>query len=278
MKEITDARAENRTQFFQLYVNQDRNVTKNIIKMAEEYGCKALFVTVDAPCLGKREKDMRHKFTAEAPDMGKKVNGDNIEKNRNQGTAKSISSFIDPSLNWNDLEWIRSVTDLPIVLKGIQCAEDALLALHHGVQGIVISNHGGRQLDCARSAIEILAEVMDALNSVNGKDKMEVYIDGGIRRGSDIYKALALGAKAVGVGRPMIYGLAAFGVPGVQKVIQILKEELEMTMRLMGTTSIDQITPRSLILRNISDHFVPSPVDHLSNSVYIPIKKIQSKL
>lgn len=124
--------------------------------------------------------------------------------NQDKGTSKYISSFVDPSLNWDDLTWLRGLTKMPIVLKGIQTPEDAVLAARHGCAGIVVSNHGGRQLDFSPSPIELLPEIMDALR-VEGLDKnFEVYIDGGIRRGSDIFKAIALGAKGVGIGRPSL--------------------------------------------------------------------------
>jgi L-lactate dehydrogenase (cytochrome) len=147
--------------------------------------------------LGHREKDMRAKYSMEGP-----ANVDEqLGVNQDEGTSKYVSSFIDPSLNWYDLIWLHGLTKMPIVLKGIQTPEDAVLAARHGCAGIVVSNHGGRQLDFSPSPIELLPEIMDALR-VEGLDKdFEVYIDGGIRRGSDIFKAIALGAKGVGIGR-----------------------------------------------------------------------------
>jgi L-lactate dehydrogenase (cytochrome) len=271
LDEILAARAPGQVQFFQLYVNADRKLTEQLIRRVEAGGCKALVLTVDAPRLGRREKDMRTKMQIAAPDLiGKKKT---IKKlNRDQGTARAISAFIDPSLCWKDLAWIRSVTSLPIVLKGIQTAEDALLAVEHGVSAIILSNHGGRQLDFARSGIEILPEVMGALRSAGVADAMEVWIDGGIRRGTDIFKALALGAKAVGIGRPFLYALAAYGQEGVEHAMSLLAGELEMAMALSGAPSIESITERMVSIETLSQHVGAVPPDHLSARSYIPMK------
>ncbi|KAL1917337.1 uncharacterized protein VTP21DRAFT_4993 [Calcarisporiella thermophila] len=236
LDQMTDARQPGQTQFFQLYVNQDRSATEKLIRQAEKKGCKALFVTVDAPQLGRREKDMRMKYSEAPPDIQSESTVD-----RSQGAARAISSFLDPGFCWEDLKWIREITSMPLILKGVQCGEDAVLAVQHGVQGIVISNHGGRQLDFARSGIEVLPEVMSALRAHNYQNRLEVYVDGGIRRGSDIFKAIALGAKAVGVGRPFLYAMSTYGVEGVVRAIQLLRGELEMTMRLCGCRSISDI-------------------------------------
>ncbi|KAI8393581.1 FMN-dependent dehydrogenase-domain-containing protein [Radiomyces spectabilis] len=197
--EIVDAKLPDQTQWLQLYVNSDRNVTKKIVTYAESRGVKGLFITADAPQLGRREKDMRQKYSQEAPD---ELSDSDIP--RNEGAARAISTFIDPSLSWADIPWFRSITKMPIIIKGIQTAEDAVIAAKCGCQGVVLSNHGGRQLDFAPSSIEILAEVMEALKKEGLDQGFEVYIDGGIKRGSDIFKALALGAKGVGIGRPAL--------------------------------------------------------------------------
>jgi L-lactate dehydrogenase (cytochrome) len=265
LEDMVAARQPGQVQFFQLYVNSSRKITEELIRRAEKGGAKALFITVDAPQLGRREKDMRNKFTANEANV-QKEKGTAVD--RNQGTARAISSFIDPSLSWKDLAWFKSITTLPIVLKGVQCGEDAILAAKHGVAGIVVSNHGGRQLDYCRSAIEILPEVMDALRSVGAEKKLEVFVDGGVRRGSDIFKALALGAKAVGIGRPTLYGLASYGQEGVEKVVTILRDELDMTMKLMGTPAVSDVKPEMVTIRNLADHFVPAPKDFLSATTY----------
>eukprot|EP00854_Cymbomonas_tetramitiformis_P019902 gene19902-23809_t len=202
LEEMTAARHPDQVQFYQLYVSSDRQRAADMVRCAEVAGCKALFITVDVPVPGRRETDMRCKGVA-ATLAGT--------------TVASSATFYDPKLSWADIAWFRSITTMPIVLKGIQAGEDAVQALHLGVDGIVVSNHGGRQLDGTRSTVQVLAEVMEALRSLPGRSKMEVFVDGGIRRGTDIFKALALGAKAVGIGRPVLYGLGAFGQDGVEQ-------------------------------------------------------------
>ncbi|ORY38183.1 FMN-dependent alpha-hydroxy acid dehydrogenase [Rhizoclosmatium globosum] len=204
LDEMLDARVVGQDTWFQLYVNGDREVTRKVVKRAEERGCKGLFVTVDAPSLGRREKDMRLKYSSSVSDIQEKNNGSNV--NRNMGAARAISSFIDATLSWPDIEWLGSITTMPIVLKGIQTGQDAVRAAYLPcVKGIVVSNHGGRQLDTCRSGIQILPEVVAALKSVGLRDRLEIFLDGGVRRGADIFKALALGAKGVGIGRPSLY-------------------------------------------------------------------------
>merc|ERR1719395_2702 len=261
MDEMHAARAEGMTQWWQLYVNKDRDLTKDVVQKAERLGFKALHITVDAPQLGRRERDMRNKAK-----MAANVQTRQKEKiPTSQGTTRAISSFIDPSLQWSDMPWFKSITKMPIILKGIQTGEDAVLAYEYGMDGMVVSNHGGRQLDFARSGIEMLEECMEALHSIGADlDKFTVLVDGGFRRGSDLFKALALGPKGAGIGRPSLVGMAAYGEEGVDKVLQIFKDEMEMHMRLMGTPTIADITPKMVITRNLKDHFSPSPIDYLS--------------
>ncbi|CAG8593460.1 17203_t:CDS:1 [Funneliformis caledonium] len=272
LDDMTNARGEGQIQFFQLYVNRNRSITQKVVQAAEQKGCKALFITVDAPQLGRREKDMRVKFVDAPPDVQ-----DEKDLRRDQGAARAISSFIDPSLNWKDLEWFRSITKLPIVLKGIQTSEDAILAAQYGCDGIVLSNHGGRQLDFARSGIEILPEIVEALKKEGLYHKIEVYVDGGVRRGTDIFKAIALGAKAVGIGRPLLYAMASYGQAGVERALQLLRDELEMAMRLTGAKTLDDIRPEMVDIKNLTDHvFIPK--DYLFTNVYDkPVPK-KSKL
>jgi L-lactate dehydrogenase (cytochrome) len=162
---------------------------------------------------------MRVKFVDDAPDV---QSGNQIH--RTEGAARAISSFIDASLSWDDIPFFQKVVGgrAKIVLKGIQCGEDAVLAAKSGVDGIVISNHGGRQLDTSRSSIEVLKEVTSYLKESNLNDRLEIFIDGGIRRGTDIFKALAMGAKGVGLGRPFLYAMSGYGQPGVERMIVIL--------------------------------------------------------
>ncbi|KAI8089057.1 FMN-dependent dehydrogenase-domain-containing protein [Halteromyces radiatus] len=264
--EIVDAALATQSQWLQLYVNADREVSKKFVQHAEKRGIKGLFITVDAPQLGRREKDMRQKYDQDAPD---EIERNHTEVNRNEGAARAISQFIDPSLCWDDIAWFRTITKMPILIKGVQTAEDAVLAAKAGCQGVVLSNHGGRQLDFAPSAIEILAEVMDALRAECLLDNgFEVYVDGGIRRGSDIFKAIALGAKGVGIGRPALYAMSSYGVEGVDHLLQLYKNELEMVMRLMGVRTLKEITRSMVDIRNIKDHYVANPTDYLAHHAY----------
>lgn len=263
--EIVDAKRDDQVQWLQLYVNKDREITKRIIQHAEKRGCKGLFITVDAPQLGRREKDMRSKFA----DTGSNVQatgGDNVD--RSQGAARAISSFIDPSLSWEDIPWFLEVTKMPIILKGVQRVEDVIRAISVGVHGVVLSNHGGRQLDFARSGVEVLAEVMPELRRLGLENKIEIYIDGGIRRATDIIKALCLGAKGVGIGRPFLFAMSAYGLPGVDRAMQLLKDEMEMNMRLIGATTVDELTPDMIDTRGLSMHTASVPGDTLSLSAY----------
>lgn len=157
---------------------------------------------------------------------------------------------------------------MPIILKGIATAEDAILAYESGVQGIVLSNHGGRQLDTSRSGIEVLVEVVSALR-LRGyfpSPNFEIYVDGGVRRASDVLKAIALGAKAVGVGRPFLYAFCAYGQDGVERAIQIFREEFEMNMRLLGARTLDELVPEMVDASALTSHFVSTPQDNLFNS------------
>ncbi|KAL4985203.1 FMN-dependent dehydrogenase-domain-containing protein [Aspergillus falconensis] len=268
--EIVDARRGEQVQWLQLYVNKDRAITKKIIEHAEARGCKGLFITVDAPQLGRREKDMRSKFS----DVGSNVQasgGDQVD--RSQGAARAISSFIDPSLSWKDIPWFQSVTKMPIVLKGVQCVEDVLRAVEAGVQGVVLSNHGGRQLDTAPSGVEVLAQVMPILRERGWENRIEIFIDGGVRRATDILKALCLGAKGVGIGRPFLYAMSAYGQPGVDRAMQLLKDELEMNMRLIGAQKIEDLNPSMVDVRGlVGGHSASVPADTLSLGAYDPLQ------
>ncbi|KAF3901936.1 hypothetical protein ABW21_db0208111 [Orbilia brochopaga] len=265
--EIVDAREDTQIQWLQLYVNKNRAITKSIVQHAEKRGCKALFITVDAPQLGRREKDMRTKFE----DNGTSVQSSSGEAlNRSQGAARAISSFIDPSLNWRDIPWFRSITKMKLVLKGVQRVEDVIKACEAGVDGVVLSNHGGRQLDTAPSGIEILAATMPILKEKGLDKKLEIFIDGGIRRASDIVKALCLGAKGVGIGRPFLYAMSAYGLPGVDRAMQLLKDEMEMNMRLIGAPSIADLDDSMVDTRAVALHSTPIE-DALSLKAYDPL-------
>lgn len=193
---------------------------------------------------------------------------------RNEGAARAISTFIDPSLCWADVPWLRSICKVPLVLKGIQCGEDAVRAANAGCDGIVVSNHGGRQLGTCRSGIEILEEVMRDLRLTGLDKKVAVYMDGGVRRGADIFKALALGAKGVGMGRPFLYAMSTYGQEGVERLLDLLQEELEMVMRLNGVNLISEITGSFVITNDLSRSRCSQ--DSLSIAVYEPLKPLAS--
>ncbi|KAK7704925.1 hypothetical protein SLS64_008273 [Diaporthe eres] len=264
--EIMDAAEGDQVQWMQLYVNKDREITRKIVQHAERRGCRALFITVDAPQLGRREKDMRSKFD----DAGTSVQSGQQTDN-SQGAARAISSFIDPALSWKDIPWFKSITKMPIILKGVQRVEDVLRAVEAGVQGVVLSNHGGRQLDFSRSGVEVLAETMPRLRELGLQDRIEVFVDGGVRRATDIIKALCLGAKGVGIGRPFLYAMSAYGFEGVDRAMQLLRDEMEMNMRLIGCTSVDQLNPSLVDTRSLFNHGNGVPADNLAWSTYDPL-------
>lgn len=269
--EIVDARQGDQVQWLQLYVNKDRTITERIVRHAEARGCKGLFITVDAPQLGRREKDMRVKFSDEGSNVQKSGGG---PVDRSQGAARAISSFIDPSLSWKDIPWFQSITKMPIVLKGVQRVEDVLRAVELGVSGVVLSNHGGRQLDFARSGIEVLAEVMPVLRERRWEHKIEIFVDGGIRRATDILKTLCLGAKGVGIGRPFLYAMSTYGIDGVDRAMQLLKDEMEMNMRLIGASSLADLSPDMVDIRGLlSGHHATVPTDTLGLGVYDPLSQ-----
>ncbi|KZP10658.1 hypothetical protein FIBSPDRAFT_872351 [Athelia psychrophila] len=267
--EIVDAAVPGQSQWLQLYVNTDRVVTKRIVQHAEERGIKALFITVDAPQLGRREKDMRQKYEAEGPAEQTRAGGD---VDRSQGAARAISSFIDPGLSWKDVAWFKSITKMPLILKGVQCWEDALEAYDQGLAGVVLSNHGGRQLDFARSGIEVLVEVVAHLGEKRGlrfpNEKFLLFVDGGVRRATDVLKAVALGATAVGVGRPFLYAFSAYGTEGANRALQIFKDEFEMNMRLLGAPTLKDVVPTMVDASNVHTHIVAVPGDNLYNNNY----------
>jgi len=271
LDEMLAARQPGQQLFSQLYVNPERSRSEEYVAKLEANGVKALFVTVDAPQLGRREKDMRNKFSQQGSD----VQGDDEDEgevDRSQGAARAISSYIDPGLCWDDVPWLKKITKMKVLLKGVQCGEDAVMAYKAGLNGAVLSNHGGRQLDTCRPGIEVLPEVVEALKEAGcKKDEFKLFIDGGIRRGADIFKAVALGAEACGAGRPVLYSLASYGEKGIVRMVHMLQDELTMVMRLSGTATIDSITPEHVITRNLADHIVPLPCDKLVQGTYQPL-------
>ncbi|HTQ80818.1 MAG TPA: alpha-hydroxy acid oxidase [Thermoanaerobaculia bacterium] len=236
--------------WFQLYVYRDREATAGLVQRAEAAGCQALVLTVDAPLLGRRERDVRNRFRLpphlSVANLLPEGYGVVAKDSEDSGLASYFYSLLDPALSWKDVDWLRSITKLPVVVKGIVRPEDALHAAEAGAAGIVVSNHGGRQLDTAPATIEVLPEVTEAL-AARGH-AVEVYLDGGIRRGTDILKALALGARAVLSGRAILWGLAAEGEAGAAHALKLLYDELDLAMALTGTPTVADIT-RDLIWR-----------------------------
>ncbi|KAH7043494.1 hydroxyacid oxidase-like protein 1 [Linnemannia elongata] len=260
--------------WFQLYVYKDRVVTEQLIRRVEKAGYKALVITVDTPFLGRRLADVRNVFKLpghmsmanfehkdskvtmatildhsdedESSSASDNKDVSNYEKKtgaskkvvrQESSLAAYVVSQIDPTLNWSDIAWVRSITKLPVVVKGVLTAEDAKLAADTGVEAILVSNHGGRQLDGVLATIDALPEVLEA---VKGRG-VEVYIDGGVRKGTDVLKALALGAKAVFLGRPILWGLAHDGEEGVSLALNLIQQEFELAMALAGCCKIEDI-------------------------------------
>jgi len=222
--------------WFQLYLYRDRRLNERLVARAEEAGYRAIVLTVDAPFVGNRERDRRNAFVLpEGLDFGNFA-GQEYASGADGAVAPRVTWQTRGErevLTWEVIDWLRSRTCLPLVFKGILTAEDAARAAAAGVGGIIVSNHGGRQLDGTLPTIAVLPEIVAAVDG-----RCEVYVDGGVRRGTDVLKALALGARAVLVGRPVIWGLAVGGEAGVKDVLRILQTELELAMRLAGRTSI----------------------------------------
>ena len=231
--------------WFQLYVSPDRSRTERMIERAERAGYRALVLTVDTPRLGRRERDLRthfklppHLLLANFAEEGKPAE----RWEALPGRARAANDLVDPTMTWETVGWLRSASKLPIVLKGIMRPDDALRAVDAGVSGIWVSNHGGRQLDAEQAAILALPAVAEAVAG-----RAEVYVDGGIRRGTDVLKALALGAVAVFIGRPFVWGLTLAGEAGVKRVLELLREELEVSMAVAGVADVASV-PRDLLV------------------------------
>jgi 4-hydroxymandelate oxidase len=216
--------------WFQLYVFRDDGLTRELIAQARDGGFRALVLTVDAPVRGNRERDARTAFTI-PDDIRIAALG------RGGMTPKEVFDAVSPSLTWRDLERICADSGLPLLVKGVLTAEDARLACEHGASGVVVSNHGGRQLDGVPATIDVLEEVVDAVAG-----RVEVLVDGGVRRGTDVVKALALGARAVLAGRAALWGLVVDGEAGARTVLELLQAEILHALRLVGCTSPDEVT------------------------------------
>jgi 4-hydroxymandelate oxidase len=219
--------------WLQLYWSRDRGFTKSLIESAAEAGFEAIALTVDLPAAGRRERDIRAAFEIPSdlplPNLAEHLGGGDFHA--------TLGEVVDPTVTWRDLEWLRSVSSLPLLVKGILTEEDAALACEHGVDGVIVSNHGGRQLDGAPASLDALPEVVEAVSG-----RCLVLMDGGIRRGTDVITALALGAQAVLVGRPILWGLAVAGEEGVRRVLELLQGEIELALTLLGCPSPEDVT------------------------------------
>ncbi len=240
------ARAASGPLWFQLYVYRERSISEALVRRAEASGFTALVLTVDTPKLGRRERDVRNGFG-----LPTHLRMANFEDDSDlsaihrepgaSGLATHANALFDTALTWEAVAWLKSITRLPVVVKGILTAQDAALAVEHGADGILVSNHGGRQLDGAVATLEALPEVVAEVDG-----RCEVYLDGGVRRGTDVLKALALGARAVLLGRPVLWGLAVDGADGVRAVLELLRDEFELAMALAGKPTLASID-RSLV-------------------------------
>jgi len=233
---LEDLAATGVRRWFQLYVLKDRDLTATLVKRAHAAGYEAIVLTVDTPLLGRRLRDERNSFALPAGIGLANLEGSGLPESSGSGLFSFFLERHDASLTWNDVAWLRSLSPLPLVLKGIVTAEDTRLAVDAGVDAIVVSNHGGRQLDGAPATLDVLPEVVEA-----AEGRIEVLLDGGIRRGSDVFKALALGARAILVGRPYLWGLAVNGADGVRQVLEIIRDDLMLTMALAGRSRIADI-------------------------------------
>jgi isopentenyl diphosphate isomerase/L-lactate dehydrogenase-like FMN-dependent dehydrogenase len=232
--EVAEA-APGAPRWYQLYVAKDRSVSQALIDAAVDAGFTAIVVTVDAPVPGRRERDLRAAFRVP---MELTMPAVSAAIGRSGGvTVEDFFSLIDPSVTWQDLERLVDDSPLPVLVKGVQTGEDAALCCEHGAAGVIVSNHGGRQLDCVAATAEMLPEVVDAVEG-----RAEVLVDGGIRRGTDALVALALGARAVLVGRPALWGLCAGGEAGARDVLGLLTSEVERGLALLGCATPAQVT------------------------------------
>jgi (S)-2-hydroxy-acid oxidase len=253
MDEVAQA-APDTIKFFQSYILKDRNITKNLAQRAIQLGYKGIFLTVDSVHFGYREADARNNFNALPPPF-RLVHYDETRLDKTYNSAdrdswdQNSQQMFEQNVSWEDIKWMKQVVcghDVPLILKGVMTAEDAILAVEAGADGIMVSNHGGRQLDGALAAIDALPEVVQAVAG-----RVPVLMDSGVRRGTDVLKALALGATAVGVGKPLFFSLAIAGEHGVSKMFSLLKTELESAMAICGVETIEDIEP-SLVSRHPS--------------------------
>lgn len=246
LEEVAKA-APHGQRWFQLYCYRDRGITRSLVERAAAAGYRAICMTVDTPLVGHRERDIRNQFGLPPGLRWKNLEGHGFDKMDAGGDGSALARYIeniwDAGLTWEAVDWLRGISPLPIVVKGVLSIEDARQAVAHGVSGIFVSNHGGRQLDTVVSSATALREISDTVGG-----SAEIYVDGGIRRGSDVLKALALGARAVMIGRPYLWGLAVGGQSGVERVLDLIKSELDLCMALAGAPTIADISRSLLVL------------------------------
>jgi 4-hydroxymandelate oxidase len=252
--------------WYQLYWLRERRLTEMLVRRAEDAGYRAIVITVDAPATRSRERDERHQWDLGVEsDLGVTLEKDRMLRNffgqEHLGVPlpdqADFNANFDDSLTWRDLEWLRGLTPLPIVIKGVQTGEDARLCVEHGVDGVTVSNHGAFALEAARATVETLPEVVAAVDG-----RAEVYLDGGVRKGIDVLKCLALGARAVFVGRAQLCGLSVAGEEGVASVIEIFRNELTRAMAFCGVTGVRDV-PRELVTRIAGPAAAPDVVGSL---------------
>ncbi|XP_070388971.1 2-Hydroxyacid oxidase 1-like isoform X2 [Dermacentor albipictus] len=244
--EDVDSAAPGGLRWMQTFIFKERDVTRSLVLRAEKACYKAIVVGVDWPLSGRKIYDTKCGF-----DISPNLTNANFEGSdfaspktaQGNSISKLKKALIDPSVVWGDVDWLRSITKLPIVVKGIIRPEDALTAVEHGASGIIVSNHGGRQLDGVAATIELLPDIIKAVNG-----RCEVYMDGGVRMGTDVTKAIAMGARAVFVSRPVVWGLAYNGQQGVAKMVSIFRDEIDRALGLLGCSSLKELTP-DLVVR-----------------------------
>jgi 4-hydroxymandelate oxidase len=225
---IEEIAATGASLWFQLYIQPDLAFTESLVRRAEAAGCRALVVTVDSPALGRNERGDRNDFHDLPPDIS-------CANMRGDGSVRQV--VLSPEISWRHLDWLRETTTLPIMLKGVLHTGDARLAVERGVDGLIVSNHGGRQLDTVPATLDRLPAIADAVAGA-----VPLMLDGGVRRGTDVAKALALGAQAVAIGRPVLWGLAVAGEPGVLRVLELLRAELVNALTLLGVAAPVELT------------------------------------
>jgi 4-hydroxymandelate oxidase len=237
------AEASTGPRWFQLYVYRDKAITRDLVQRAAAAGYNALCLTVDTPLAGLRERDRRNRLRMPSHLGLENFPATHAERHKSgsendSSLARYIADMWDANLTWNDVDWLRSISPLPIVIKGVLAPDDAVLAIEHGAAAVIASNHGGRQLDGVPAPFTVLPHIVDAVEG-----RVEVLLDGGVRRGTDVLKALALGARAVLVGRPVLWGLTLDGEAGVVAVLEHLRAEIDLAMALAGCRSINDIDP-----------------------------------